>query len=132
MRKKTTANYSGPVYNLEVEEDNSYVGTSCIYHNSSAQILLKVPFADLGDRRMSRRLGMGHRKWYEIQAMTEIIQAYGRAIRAEDDKARFYVVDGSFQNLVRDCWPYIPEWFKEALPPSFQVAGSSECAENAA
>jgi ATP-dependent DNA helicase DinG len=95
------------------------------YDLCSAQILLKVPFADLSDRRMSRRLQMGHRGWYENQAMMEIIQAYGRAIRADDDKARFYVVDGSFQNLVRDCWPYIPDWFKEALPPSFQVAESS-------
>jgi hypothetical protein len=30
------------------------------------------------------------------------------------------VVDGSFQKLVRDCWPYIPDWFKEALPPTLQ------------
>lgn len=69
---------------------------------------------------MSRRLGLGHRRWYENQAMMEVIQAYGRAIRADDDKAGFYVVDGSFQKLVIDCWPYIPDWFKEALPASFQ------------
>ena len=50
----------------------------------------------------------------------EVIQAYGRAIRADDDKAGFYVVDGSFQKLVRDCWPYIPYWFKEALPPTLK------------
>ena len=42
VQKKSTANYIGPVYNLEVGEDNSYVGTSCVYHNCSAQILLKV------------------------------------------------------------------------------------------
>jgi Rad3-related DNA helicase len=90
------------------------------YELCEAQILLKVPFPDLGDRRMSRRLSLGHRKWYENQAMMEVIQAYGRAIRAEDDKARFYVIDGSFQRLVRSCWPYIPDWFKEALPTTFQ------------
>ena len=90
------------------------------YDLCSAQILLKVPFADLSDRRMSRRLRLGHRRWYENQAMMEVIQAYGRAIRAEDDKAEFYVVDGSFQKLVRSCWPYIPDWFKEALPPTLQ------------
>jgi len=90
------------------------------YDLCDAQILLKVPFADLSDRRTSRRLGLGHRRWYENQAMMEVIQAYGRAIRADDDKAGFYVVDGSFQKLVRDCWPYIPDWFKEALPPTLQ------------
>ena len=90
------------------------------YDLCDAQILLKVPFADLSDRRMSRRLQLGHRKWYENQAMMEVIQAYGRAIRADDDRAGFYVVDGSFQKLVKDCWANIPEWFKEALPPSLQ------------
>jgi ATP-dependent DNA helicase DinG len=90
------------------------------YELCDAQILLKVPYADLSDRRMRRRLELGHQRWYENQAMTEIIQAYGRAIRADDDKARFYVVDGNIRKLVKDCWPHIPNWFKEALPESFQ------------
>jgi Rad3-related DNA helicase len=51
--------------------------------------------------------------------MMEVIQAYGRAVRAEDDKARFYIVDGSFPRLVRKCRHFIPDWFKEALPASF-------------
>ncbi len=125
VQKKSTANYLGPVYNLEVDEDNSYVGTSCIYHNCSAQILLKVPFADIGDRRVKRRLELGHRQWYENQAMLEVIQAYGRAVRAEDDTARFYVVDGSFIELVRNTWQFIPEWFKAALPVTFK-SGSND------
>jgi len=85
-----------------------------------AQILLKVPFPDLGDKRVRRRLDMGRQQWYDNQAMLEVIQAYGRAVRAEDDKARFYVVDGSFQRLVRRCWEFIPDWFKDALPSSFE------------
>jgi len=89
------------------------------YDVCDAQILLKVPFPDLGDKRVKRRLDMGHQQWYNNQAMLEVIQAYGRAVRAEDDKARFYIVDGSFQRLVRKCWQFIPDWFKEALPASF-------------
>jgi len=95
------------------------------YELCHAQILLKVPFADLSDRRMSRRLELGYQRWYENQAMMEVIQAYGRAIRADDDKASFYVVDGNFQRLITDCWPYIPDWFKEALPPTFQPSNQS-------
>ena len=88
------------------------------YDVCDAQILLKVPFPDLSDRRVKRRLELGHRQWYDNQAMLEAIQAYGRAIRAEDDRARFYVVDGSFMRLIGNCWPFIPDWFKEALPSS--------------
>ena len=93
------------------------------YDVCDAQILLKVPFPDLGDKRVKRRLDMGRQQWYNNQAMLEVIQAYGRAVRAEDDKARFYVVDGSFQRLVGKCWKFVPDWFKEALPASF-VPGS--------
>lgn len=89
------------------------------YDVCDAQILLKVPFPDLSDKRVKRRLDMGHQQWYNNQAMLEVIQAYGRAVRAEDDKARFYIVDGSFQRLVGKCWQFIPDWFKDALPASF-------------
>jgi ATP-dependent DNA helicase DinG len=88
------------------------------YDVCDAQILLKVPFPDLSDRRVKRRLDLGYHQWYDNQAMLEVIQAYGRAIRAEDDKARFYVVDGSFNRLVKRCWTSMPSWFKEALPQS--------------
>jgi len=90
------------------------------YEICSAQILLKVPFPDLGDSRVKRRLDLGHRQWYQNQAMLSIIQAYGRAVRAEDDAARFYVVDGSCIDLIKNTWQFIPDWFKAALPSTFK------------
>jgi hypothetical protein len=90
------------------------------YDVCMAQVLLKVPFPDLGDKRVKRRLELGYRKWYQNQAMLEVIQAYGRAVRAEDDAARFYVVDGSFLELLRNTWDCVPDWFKDALPPTFK------------
>jgi Rad3-related DNA helicase len=89
------------------------------YDLCDAQILLKVPFPYLGDKRVERRLDLGLNQWYKNYAMSEVIQAYGRAIRAEDDRARFYIVDGSFTGLLRDCWRFIPDWFKDALPKTF-------------
>jgi Rad3-related DNA helicase len=93
------------------------------YDICSAQILLKAPFPDLGDRRVKRRLELGHRQWYQNQAMLNIIQAYGRAVRAEDDAARFYVVDGSCTDLIKNSWQFIPDWFKDALPSTFKPPG---------
>jgi Rad3-related DNA helicase len=90
------------------------------YEVCDCQILFKVPFPDLGDVRVRRRLDSGYRTWYQNQAMLAVIQAYGRAIRAEDDKARFYIIDGSFKRLAQECWAFIPDWFKEALPTTFQ------------
>jgi len=95
------------------------------YQICEVQILLKAPFPDLGDRRVKRRLELGHRQWYQNQAMLEIIQAYGRAVRAEDDAARFYVVDGSCIDLIKSSWQFIPDWFKEALPSTFKPASAN-------
>ena len=95
------------------------------YDLCSAQILLKAPFPDLGDRRVKRRLELGHRQWYQNQAMLEIIQAYGRAVRAEDDAARFYIVDGSCIDLIKNTWKFIPDWFKDALPPTCKPASQN-------
>ena len=81
-------------------------------HRSSS----KYPLPRLGDKRVKRRLDIGRQQWYSNQAMLEVIQAYGRAVRAEDDKARFYIIDGSFQRLASKCWRFIPDWFKEVLP----------------
>ena len=90
------------------------------YDLCDAQILLKVPFPDLGDMRVKKRLELGKRGWYDNRAMLEVIQAYGRAIRAEDDTARFYIVDGSFTRLIHNSWNTTPNWFKEALPASLR------------
>jgi Rad3-related DNA helicase len=88
------------------------------YDICDAQILLKVPFPDLGDKRVRRRLDLGNRQWYENQTLTDVMQAYGRAIRAEDDHARFYIIDGSFNPLVKKWWNQLPDWFREVLPQS--------------
>ena len=83
-----------------------------------AQILLKTPYPDSeNDARVKRRLEKKEWVWYRLEALKQVMQAYGRAIRSEDDKARFYVIDSSFEDLISWCWKWIPSWFKEALPP---------------
>ena len=96
------------------------------YSICDAQVLLKVPFADIGDRRVKRRLELGNRQWYLNQAMLEVIQAYGRAVRAEDDAARFYVVDGSFNELLGKTWEFLPDWFKAALPSNLSPSPNQQ------
>jgi len=85
---------------------------------ADAQILLKVPYPDADeDPRVKRRLEKGEWVWYRLEALKETIQAYGRAVRAPDERKRFYVVDSSFENLISWAWRWVPDWFKSALPP---------------
>jgi len=89
------------------------------------QILFKCPFANYkADLRIYRRLKeLHHNRWYGIQTLKTVIQAYGRAVRSIDDKANFYIVD---RDVKRECnrWRrQLPTFFKEAYDAKEQFYG---------
>jgi len=96
-------------------EGQDWIGEIC-----EAQVLFKVPFLDINDKRVEKRLDKRHWGWYYNEALKTTIQSYGRAVRSPEDKARFYVIDMSFVDLIRRCKGDVPAWFKEALPPHWR------------
>jgi len=85
-----------------------------------AQVLFKVPYMNISDRRVARRLEKKDWKWYRLEALKQVIQAYGRAVRSETDKAKFYVIDEAFIDLLKRTRRDMPSWFTEALPENWQ------------
>lgn len=64
------------------------------------QILAKVPYPFVGDKRVYERLiNREENDWYNLQAVEDICQAFGRAVRTDEDWATFYILDESFINL---------------------------------
>jgi len=113
---KTWMNSRGKVFLcVAFTEGQDWVGEIC-----EAQVLFKVPFLDIKDKRVARRLEKHEWNWYYNEALKTSIQAYGRAVRTPEDKARFYVIDSSFVDLIRRCKKDIPRWVKEALPPHWR------------
>jgi len=86
------------------------------YDLCEAQVLFKALVPDVSDKRVAARLRRNDFKWLMIQALKESLQAYGRAVRAPDDYAKFYVLDSAFWELLRRQWKYVPDWFKEVVP----------------
>lgn len=80
---------------------------------SRLQILMKVPFPSLGDERIKRRL-QENQRWYAWRTWIEVVQSCGRSIRNKEDWANTYVLDSSFNQLLRQS-DLIPTYFKEAL-----------------
>lgn len=97
---------------VRFEEGQDWKGGMC-----DAQILLKVQYPDINDPRVKVRLDRKQWLWYRLEALKMVIQSYGRAVRSETDKERFYIIDESFVNLISWAWNWIPKWFKDALPP---------------
>ncbi|MHA1813644.1 MAG: helicase C-terminal domain-containing protein [Candidatus Thorarchaeota archaeon] len=81
-------------------------------------VILKVPFANLGDKQISQRLysdKSGGQMWYAVNTIRTLVQETGRAMRSATDHCTSYILDGQFERLYRD-WKYLfPKWWREAL-----------------
>ncbi len=77
------------------------------------QILLKLPYPALDE--YTKRLMKVYPFWYDMMTSTSIVQAYGRAVRSEQDSAIFYILDGTFNMLYGKSHKMFPKYFTEAL-----------------
>ena len=84
-------------------------GNQCEY-----QILLKVPYPPQTSRieHMLQEEKYGYREYLE-RTLIRVVQSYGRAVRSKDDKAKYFVLDEDFSELVDKTNP--PKWFLEAI-----------------
>lgn len=89
-------------------------GVDLPYDLCRYQILAKVPFPDLGDELIKRRV-KSNPLWYPWATACEIIQAYGRGVRAEDDYCDFLIFDSSFEGFYLRNKNLFPTWFTEAI-----------------
>jgi hypothetical protein len=81
---------------------------------SRFQVILKVPYPDLSDRRTQMML-QRDRTWYAWQTAQRLVQTYGRSIRSETDHAVTYVLDSNFTRFVTENRNLFPKYFVEAI-----------------
>jgi Rad3-related DNA helicase len=126
MRLSSTENVSSRSALLQAhgERDESVLISPSLYQGvdlkddlSRFQILVKVPFPDLSDRRTRVKLERDPR-WYDWQTALRLVQTYGRSVRSETDHAVTYVLDSNFTRFVAGHRELFPEYFLEALAPS--------------
>jgi ATP-dependent DNA helicase DinG len=87
------------------------------------QIIAKTPFLSLGDTQVSRRSHMpGGDVWYSVQAIRDIVQMTGRAVRSKDDHAITYIFDQQFAtNLWRKNKMLFPDWWRESVITNINI-----------
>jgi Rad3-related DNA helicase len=79
------------------------------------QLLAKMPWPDLGDPWVQARNAHMGEAWMHRDVARSIVQAYGRAIRSEQDWADFVVLDQGFEGFWRRDRELFPAWFREAV-----------------
>jgi Rad3-related DNA helicase len=53
--------------------------------------------------------------WYNANAVIDLVQSYGRAIRSKTDKAEYWILDSSFMGLYKRMYTLFPKMFKECV-----------------
>ncbi len=79
------------------------------------QIYTKVGFPNTTDKRVAKRLELGHWLWYYLQAIEDLEQASGRATRSIDDWSEMFIHDASFGKLFVKYNVYLKKWFKDRM-----------------
>lgn len=77
-------------------------------------IIAKVPYKNLQDAWIKRRMEMSSR-WYQLQAITDVIQGCGRVVRSADDWGVTYILDTSWGYLFNTNRHVIPRWWQAGL-----------------
>lgn len=81
---------------------------------SRFQILIKVPYAYLGDPLVAHINKVDPSNYFR-EAVLRIVQMCGRSVRGMDDWASTYILDQSFEMLLARNGEFFPEWFTEAI-----------------
>lgn len=76
-------------------------------------IVLKVPYGNLGDKWVKRRMELS-KEWYQRQALNQTLQAAGRVVRDPTDHGTTYILDESWGYLMSQTTKLIPRWWKDA------------------
>jgi len=81
------------------------------------QVIIKLPFPDLGDKQTSKRYfsGQSGKRWYALEAARNLIQMAGRIVRSANDYGVTYVLDERFRRFYQQMEADFPTWFKEAV-----------------
>jgi len=78
------------------------------------QIITKVPYPDMGDPQVKRRMELDP-SWYDYMTFMALIQIYGRGCRSETDFCETIITDSMFAWLYHKTWKMAPSWFREAI-----------------
>lgn len=73
---------------------------------SRFQIIVKVPYAYLGDARIQKRKDLDQ-EFYDLHTAVVAIQAIGRSVRSHDDYAVTYLIDKRFERFEKKDDPII-------------------------
>lgn len=105
MKKKKNGIIVSPSMTSGISLDNEL---------SRFQVLMKVPYPNISSNKVKARQNC-NKDWYAWRTIVDIVQAYGRTTRSDDDWSHTYMLDSSFGDLLRFNRKLFPNYFLEAI-----------------
>lgn len=90
---------------------SSYEGLDLPHDQSRWQVIPKVPYLSLGAEHIEEKMDIDP-MWYQWKACIKLIQSFGRSVRAKDDYATTYILDGNFRRFFKQNEHMFPEYIK--------------------
>ena len=81
---------------------------------SRVQIICKIPYLDLSDKRVKRRMTLDD-EWYGYMSSLQFVQMIGRSVRSPKDKAITYILDSGFTFFYHRNKRFIPAYIRDAI-----------------
>jgi Rad3-related DNA helicase len=92
---------------------SSREGLDLYGERSQFQVVLKLPFAFLGDKRVIKRKKEDP-DWYSLHTAQQLVQASGRSIRSHADVAPTYILDAGWPRFLAAHRAFFPDYFLDA------------------
>ena len=89
-------------------------GESFDYDLARAQVILKMPFPDMGNQVIRVRM-KEMKEYYDYKTMQELWQMCGRVVRSESDVAKSYILDQKFEDLIDKHPNLVPKYIRPAI-----------------
>lgn len=114
-REKVFAQFQQSTEAKVLLSPSAMVGLDAPHDGCRFQVILKLPFPDKSDpvRVAQAKSGIG-KELAIYDTAASLIQAYGRAMRAEDDWGITYLLDESWGWFRKSARKFLPSWFTEA------------------
>lgn len=84
------------------------------------QIIAKIPWGSLASPAI-KHLSELDPEWYIWDTMKTTMQAGGRVCRTPTDRGTTFIIDSSFDRLMREGSHLVPKWFSEAIVPQEDI-----------
>lgn len=78
------------------------------------QIILKIPYPNIASNKIKARQ-KSNSSWYSWKTCIDLLQAYGRSTRSEEDYSDTFILDSNFSDLLKYNSHILPKYFTEAI-----------------